>query len=565
MGADIRVDTEGLAADGAQLSSMSGGISGPVLAQPPGADVTSASVVAQLNAHAAALTTHLTHAAAVRVHGGIVTQAVAAGFDLADQDYAALLSDPASGRVPAPAAVPNIAAPELPPLPTIPAAATLPDLTGEAHARAIHTGPGPSSLYEAASYWRGQASQLQLAADQAKHLATRVETHWDDQNPKAATNIRRHGDWLADASSKASALAGAYNDAGDHFTSHRRETPPPQDFDNVRNLRNRAIMLNNNPPIGAYSAKIAEYTEKYGELQSRATAAAGSYHTMSGATTGSIAPPPNPAPPIAGITSTLTPAEPVPQGPARDLKEFEPNKPAGGKPKTKGTLDDPQAGAKDLANPDSAPIAALSDTPPIDQAAPVDPATMGSASNIAGTLLGAGLGSLSQLSGGGGAPSMPSGSPLSGLSGLGSPPQMPSGGQPSMPDTGSGGGAPETGEGLPSESGTSPATGFGGAGGGSAPSVSPVPAAPGAVPTLGAASAATGATGATGAGMGGGMPFMPPMGMGGQGNDAAQRNKNLYPDKRVVIRPTPNTEPVFGAVERERKNTKPKKEDGGTK
>ncbi|SLI19205.1 PPE-repeat proteins [Mycobacteroides abscessus subsp. abscessus] len=563
MGADIRVDTEGLAADGAQLGSMSGGISGPVLAQPPAADATSASVVAQLNAHAAALTTHMAHAAAVRIHGGIVTQAVAAGFDLADQDYAALLSDPASGRVPSPAAPPNIAAPELPPLPTIPAAATLPDLTGEAHARAIHTGPGPSSLYEAASYWRGQASQLQLAADQAKHLASQVEAHWDDQNPKAANNIRRHGEWLSDTATTASTLASAYNDAGDHYNSHRRETPPPEDFDNVRTLRQRAIMLNNNPPVGAYSAKIAEYTAQYGELQSRAIQAAGSYHEMSGATTGSIAPPPNPAPPIAGIASTLTPAQPVPQGPARDLKEFDPNKPAGGKPKTKGTLDDPKAGAADLANPDSAPILGLGDTPPLDQASPVDPAAMGSASNIAGTLLGAGLGSLSQLSGGGGgAPTMPSASPLSGLSGLGTP-QMPSGGQPSMPETGSGEGTPDTGEGLPTESGTSPATGFGGAGGGSAPSVSPVPAATGAVPTIGATPATTGA--AASGGMGGGMPFMPPMGMGGQGNDAAQRNKNLYPDKRVVIRPTPNTEPVFGAVERERRNTKPKKEDGGTK
>jgi hypothetical protein len=53
--------------------------------------------------------------------------------------------------------------------------------------------------------------------------------------------------------------------------------------------------------------------------------------------------------------------------------------------------------------------------------------------------------------------------------------------------------------------------------------------------------------------MGGGM--MPPIAGPGPGTQNGERDKSLYPDKRVVHREVPNTEPVFGELERDRRRS----------
>ena len=72
-------------------------------------------------------------------------------------------------------------------------------------------------------------------------------------------------------------------------------------------------------------------------------------------------------------------------------------------------------------------------------------------------------------------------------------------------------------------------------------------------PPAGTAPAAstTPAGGAPGGRMMGGM--YPPM-MGGMGgNNTAERDQDLHPDRRVVHRDQANTEPVFGELEQVRK------------
>ncbi|SKO13474.1 PPE domain-containing protein [Mycobacteroides abscessus] len=554
-GADLRWDTEGLAADGAALGASTS-VSGPPAAEPPGADTTSVSNTEQLNAHGAALAAHLAHAGLLRAHGGIVTQDVAAQFTQTDAQYAAYLANPQTAAPPQTATGANIPAPQLPEIPVIPAASALPPLTGEAFSRALYGGPGPQSLQQAANYWRSQADQIEQSAHQTRQIGNNVDEHWRNNNPKAATNIRAHATWLDDQADRARSLAGAYEQAGQHYSDHRSQTSSPQEFDNVRNMRNRAAQLNT---TGAYTGKILELENKMAVMQSDATTQATSYHSMVNATTGVVTPPPVPAPPIAGSTSAA-PNSPVNQGAGQDLKPQQAPNPAGGKPKTNGNTSDPQPGAADLANP----LSTLPDTPqaatPLDPATSgIDPQAFGSAANIIGTLTGGGMGALSSLGGSGGG--MPGGSPLSALSGL-SAPQTPSGGQPS-----SGGGEtpPETPSlGDADGASTSPAGDFGGGGGGgpiTASAQNPLPAATPTAPVGGGLSASAAApTGAAGASMGG-AGMMPPMMGGGKGNDTAERDKNLYPDRRVVLRNKPNTEAVFGAVERERKT--PKKDDGG--
>lgn len=70
--------------------------------------------------------------------------------------------------------------------------------------------------------------------------------------------------------------------------------------------------------------------------------------------------------------------------------------------------------------------------------------------------------------------------------------------------------------------------------------------------------------------MGGGGMYPPMMPGAGQGTQNGERDKALYPDKRVVHREVANTEPVFGELERDRRRsprqraTKDEEEPHGT-
>ena len=173
----------------------------------------------------------------------------------------------------------------------------------------------------------------------------------------------------------------------------------------------------------------------------------------------------------------------------------------------------------------------------------------GVVAEIAGALVGAGTSSLGQAAGGLHSLAAAPMSALSGLSGLGG--GMPQ--APQMPSGGDGGGQPDFDPGGGNDFGsgaTTPAGGGGGDMGGgapvSAPAVGPVSAG---WPSAGLAGASSPLSpGGSGGGMGGG-GFMPPM-MGMGGKPGSEQDKHR--DRRVVFRPTPNSEPVFGELERQR-------------
>jgi hypothetical protein len=71
-----------------------------------------------------------------------------------------------------------------------------------------------------------------------------------------------------------------------------------------------------------------------------------------------------------------------------------------------------------------------------------------------------------------------------------------------------------------------------------------------------AASAPVSGTGGSGIG---GMGMMPPM-MGGMGGRPAQGERDGK-DRRVVLRPQPNTEPVFGELDRRRSRRTPQQQE----
>jgi hypothetical protein len=445
---------------------------------------------------------------------------------------------------PIPSAAASVPVPTLPAAPDTPAP---PPLTGEQVSAMVHAGPGPDRLRAFAEQWRNTlAPHILSTADETRRYGHSVEGNWDDGDPAAARNVIEHADWLESALHKhAMRLADSADQAATHAESVIKNTPRPEDFQDIHNRLNAALREGG----GLNAGPVIALTNELGEKQASAVAGYQTYAAAAPVTTTGGAQPPPPAPPIVRggpQAQTLNPQinHPDPAGHDGDRGEGDKH----GKDVAGDTLEPSTA--------DSGPPIGASGMPPVAAAQPagLDPTTPGVAANIAGTIMGAGMGTASQLANslhGIGA----GGSPLSALSGLSSIPGL--GGMPHMPGgmgDGDPGGTPDGGAGPDFGSdGTAPAGGGGGdAGGGggtpvssSSPAVSGAPT--GAGPVVGAPSGPAPST--TSGGMGGPAMYPPMMGGPGHGNDEGNKSKDK---RRVVLRPVPNAEPVFGEVERKR-------------
>jgi hypothetical protein len=563
----VSVEPDGLAADGVRLAAAQCGCA-PLACVPPGADPVSASVAARLSAHSVLLSALIEHSGLLRLTGGDLTEGTAAAFVAADEanafPFTGAKVDGVAVAVPYGA---RITAPAAPVLPRIPEMTDAPTMFGEAFARALHTGPGAASLRTLSAAWRATGSTLAGLALEMEHCAKSIDTHWDDGGQRAGANTAEHAQWLRQASTNALGLADAADAAADQFDHAAAMTPTPEDFSRAR--RNYVQSWRDNVRAGGLlSGQVSAAAAQMAEKQSQAAEAGNDYHAAAATTTAQTPKPPGPAPAIVrpggdgGIAMPIirgtTPADPKPV--YRD----------GGR----HALD--SAGGK---TPDSMGGAGMpvtdSPAPTSPAAGPLDATATGAAANMAGTIIGASIGAATKLlpgvmpSGTGGLASAPL-SALSGLSGiprLGGP-SMPSGGRPSS-DAGPPTGQPDPDLGKPEAlDATSPAGGGGSDGG---------VGDPGALPTAGAAMPASSVGPAAGsptvstpvavpggpAGVGG-MGMYPPM-LGGRRGEVQERRKDLFPDKRVVLRPVPNTEAVFGELAAPRR-ARPKRsaqEEGG--
>ncbi|MBU8820738.1 hypothetical protein KL864_33250 [Mycolicibacterium goodii] len=557
----IRVDDDGLGRDGAGLvASGQPGVSGGQC-QPAAGDPTSAAAAAVFDTAAAAAEALLDHAAAHRVAGGL--SVADAGRQLAETDafngvaIAAITGTNSATPPPegaAPVDVPMMAAPVVPTLPTLPE--SVPPMTGEQIAEYVHNGAGADSVRELARFWRSMAAQVSGTADETLQYGTAIDAHWeDDGRQRAGSNVAEHANWLAsDMHSHIVSLAQRAEEYASHVEEWRTSTPRPEEFAELRQQLSKAMDAYrasgglNSAPLTAVSAKLAA-------KQSEAIEAYGNYTAATATTVGSVPTPPAPAPPIVrgGAMKTMQqPSAATGNAETEDRADVglggnEPSDDAGG--------DNPAAdvAGEAITSEDAVPAGVPTG---VAAATPMDTAP-GMVANIAGTIVGAATGAAGQLAGG--LPGAGAGSMLpnalssltSALPGLGggSGPSMPSGlgeGSPAdlgLDDLGAGettpasspGGGPSGGPGGGPVSGASPAISPSG----------PAAAAPAAPISTSAAAPSGGAAGGMG-GMGG---MYPPM-MGGLGGNSGDREKRA--DQRAVIRQTPNSEPVFGAVERKR-------------
>lgn len=551
---DLRVDPDGLRADAGALDA-SGQQNAPASAcQAATGDSVSAHLAGALSAWSHSLHLLHHHAGQQRAAGGMALAGTAADLAGADDANAAAIgaimdeSAPTAGGAPTTPSSGNLPTIPTPSLPAIPTMATPPPMSPEQIAAQVHTGPGPQSLRTFAAHIRNTlAPSVLSAADEARRTGTSVAENWVDGQQQAATNITGHADWLESSlHPQVLALASAADDVAAHTETLIQNTPRPEEFTDLRQ-RLHVALANYNASGGANAAQVETLSAELTKKRAAAMSAMQDFATAAPPTISGAAKPPQPAPPIVHSTGE----------PAHTLNPR-------GQPQREGEHDGTGEGRGHHGGGDhNADAPAVTDQPPVGapaapgnpaQAAPLagaDPNSASMLANVAGMIMGAGTGAVGQVTHGlGGA------SPLSALSSLSSLPGM-GGGMPHLstpemptPDAGGDPGSPSDDAGDFGSGGTSPAggAGDGGAGGGAPMSSSSPAVGPSVGSGLSVGSPAS--PGPAGGGpSGGGMGMIPPM-MGGMGGKQDEDRKS-EDRRRVVERPMPNTEPVFGEVRRE--------------
>ena len=563
---DISFEPPALVAHGRELQDDAAGHSPSCsLCQPAAPDEVSTAVAASFTAWATGLELLLGHSIAQRAAGGMAVATTGVALDQSDADAATVISSYGQAR-------PSSAAPVLPTgpgqVPSLPAAPAVPaaptPVPAETWSSLIHGGPGSEPLRTLATQFRTLATELDKQAGDTKRAAQGVDANWNEGNQPAGRNISEHASWLADSANYARTLASSAESAANTVDNTRTATPTPETFKALRQ-EYRTALQKFNSSAGVISEPLVVAKTNLSTAQAEAVAAQTSYALAANTDTVTVPPPPPAPPPIVGNTPGTENAEHKESTTEADEKRDKPEPtteeikdgPGSGDPGTEG---DPATNSDPTAQPTGDIAAAEQGDLPSEPTAaqpPLTPATDATA-NTAGTVLGSILGAVSQ-SAGGASGMMPGGgaSPLSALSGI---PSLP--GLWGMPSTGGEGLPPPEDMGLddlgPSDLGTSPASSGGGGGGGGLPAGGPSSsvsaAAPGAAispPASAPPAAPAPAPGRVGGPMMGGM--YPPM-MGGMGgNNEPERDKDLFPDKRVVHRGHANTEPVFGELEQVRK------------
>jgi PPE family protein len=540
----ISVDPDSLAADGAALMDCQTGVSAPGCG-PASAHSTSVGVSANLTAQSKALELLVNHGQQVRSEGGAAHVSTAASFRATEDGNTALIAGNASASGAVSAPMPAASATD-PVLPGIPPMSPLAPMTGEAHATALHSGQGSGSLRTLADYWTTQAASFDNIAGETSQTAAAVDEHWSDSGVHTAgKKTAVHGNWWSEMAGHARSLASAANDAADQHDQAVATTPTPQQFTAAHTQLQQAQAANQ-ASGGLLSGLVSQAAAFLALLQSQATEALTGYHVGSTAAVNSTGGSGTTAPSIGATGGTGAAASATQSGTATvngasastnstGLGQLLSNSGLG------SMLGGGNAGNSSTAQMMQSMLPEMSMLP-----------MMGM------------MGPMSAMSGLGGLGNQSRQNTLTGMeSGAGG---MPGGAAMD------GGLAGDMGDTLPA------AGGGGGVGGGveatgdagaalpmastSHASPTPVsgPAAPAGIPADTAGTAPASAP--RGAG---GMSTMPPMmGAPGGGDPGSQRNMQLFPDRRMVSRPTPNSEAVFGELERERRprGKRAAKEDG---
>lgn len=567
----IAFDPSALASLGRELQHDSAGHlpSSCTTCQPAASDAVSTAVAASFSAWATGLELLIAQSIAQRAAGGLAVATTGTALNQSDLDAATMIasygqSQPSSTTPVLPAGPDQV--PSLPAAPAVPATPTpIPAVTWS---KLIHGGPGSRPLRTFATQLRSLAADLETQADATRRTSQGVDANWNAGDQPAGRNLANHALWLSDAANYARTVAESAESAAATVDNARTATPTPERIEALRQEYQSALQKFA-ASGGVISEPLVAAKSNFTKAQTDAVEAQTTYALAAATDTVAVPPPPPAPPPIVGGqpgTERADEEKSTPESERGDdqpgpIKKKHSERDGSGGAGEQGAESDPATLSESgsVVDPTGDVADGENGVLPADPAAPRSSLTPASdvTANTAGQVLGSILGAVGQ-SAGGASGMMPAGGglPLSGLSGipnlasLGSMPGFGGENMPSSEDLG----FDDLG---PGDLGTTPASsgGAGGGGGGlpGGPSSSVSAAAPASTftpPASASPAPSAPATGRVGGPMGG---MVPPM-MGGMGGGKqAERDTDLFPDKRVVHRDRPNIEAVFGELEQVRK------------
>lgn len=274
MAGRLEVDPEGLKSDGRDLAYIPNPKAIDASGLAPAPDPVSASVEAAIAAHNEGLTQRLNDGKAVREHGGSIVTASGVMFEVADEHGALEISKVEIVGSPRPVAagppsIDQLPQPKKSPAPpSIPAIASQ-SLDPEAFSEAIHHDKRGTGGLEIFSILCGTGSRdIHDFSMQTRHVADRIEEHWNNARDSASSNVRDHAYWMDSVAEFADKLSKAARDCAGAFDLAVRHTPTPEQFETAK----RAMQLSVLSPVTFILAKM-----KYEELKSKAKEAGAIY------------------------------------------------------------------------------------------------------------------------------------------------------------------------------------------------------------------------------------------------------------------------------------------------
>lgn len=176
---------------------------------------------------------------------------------------------------PSPPLLPDVRPPLIPP----------PPVPGEALSAAVHSGdPNAGAAFVGA--WSDLSHAAADAVDTVRAVAANLPASWDSpiSTEQVQVHLAGYADSLAASGQRAGEVADQAAQHGEQLWQARSEIPSPDEFNAVRQQLAQAMQANI-ASGGKYAGVVAQLTQRLNELNARATAGYGSYHTSTDQTT----------------------------------------------------------------------------------------------------------------------------------------------------------------------------------------------------------------------------------------------------------------------------------------
>jgi hypothetical protein len=176
---------------------------------------------------------------------------------------------------PSPPLLPDVRPPLIPP----------PPVPGEALSAAVHSGD-PNGGAAFVSAWSDLSRAAGEAAETVRAVAAHLPASWNSEpsTEQVQAHLTGYATSLDASGQRAGEVAEQAGQHGEQLWQARSDIPSPDEFSAVRQQLAQAMQANI-ASGGKYAGVVAQLTERLNELNARATAGYGSYHSSTDQTT----------------------------------------------------------------------------------------------------------------------------------------------------------------------------------------------------------------------------------------------------------------------------------------